>query len=180
MRTKLIAIASLAMIASPAMAQTADVTGTVSIDGSVAGRCLFTTPNATISLGELALGGADSSAGKLDASKVNGETATLTGWCNNAAATISVEAFPLLNSASSATGFENRIDYTATASANDASPDDSSASAGAGQAETLGLYAGDIEVALSDAATPNGGLLVAGNYTGSVVVTLTPNYTPPL
>ncbi len=179
MRTSLIAIAPLALVTSPVLAQTADVTGTVLIDGSVAGRCLFTTPNATISLGELALGGADSSAGKLDTSKVNGQSATLAGWCNNAAATMSVEAFPLTNPASGATGFDKLINYTATAVAGDADPDDSSITDGAGTPQTVGLYSGDIEVTLSNASTPAGGLLVAGGYTGSVIVTLAPNYTPP-
>ena len=74
----------MAIVASPAAAQ--DSTGTVDITGSVAGRCLFTTPSGLIELGELALGGSDSNAGRLDAGVVNGESETLIGWCNSTAA----------------------------------------------------------------------------------------------
>lgn len=178
MRSKLVAIAPLALLAAPALAQSADVTGTVDIDGSVAGRCLFTTDNAVIHLGELALGGSGATAGKLDASKVNGQTATLVGWCNNTAAKMSVEATELTNSTTAPTGFDNRIDYTATATANSVSADDTSLTAGAGTAQTVGMFTGNIDVALSAASTPNTGLLVAGDYTGNVKVTLSPDITP--
>ncbi len=176
MRSTLLTIAPLALIAAPAFGQTADVTGTVTIDGSVAGRCLFTTPNDTISLGELALGGTGATAGQLDTSKVNGQTATLVGWCNNAAASMSVTTTELTNPAAAATGFDNRIDYTATATANSVSANDSSLTVGAGSDENVGMFIGDIDVVLSAASTPNSGLLVAGDYTGNVVVTLSPDF----
>lgn len=168
--------APLALIAAPALAQ--DSTGTVSIDGSVAGRCLFTTPSKTISLGELALSGSGTTAGKLDVAKVNGRNETLIGWCNNAAATMTVTATELTNTATAASGFDNRIDYTATAAANAVNADDSSVVAGAGTPVDVGMFAGDVVVTLSDAATPGGGLLVAGDYSGNVTVTLAPNFTP--
>lgn len=169
--------APVALAAMPALAQ--DATGNVYINGSVAGRCLFTTPSQTINLGELALPGTDTNAGKLDASKVNGQSATLVGWCNNAAATMTVEATKLTNSASAATGFTNSIDYLATATANSVDATDTTTVAGAGTASNVGMFTGDIDVALSSAAT-DGGILVAGTYTGLVTVTLAPNYTPPI
>lgn len=170
---KLVMLATpLALLASPALAQTA--TGTVAIDGSVAGRCLFTTPNQTISLGELALAGTGSTAGKLDTSKVNGKTATLVGWCNNAAATMAVTTTQLTNSATAATGFDNRVDYTATAAANSVSATDSSLTAGAGTAATVGMFTGNVVVTLSASSTPTSGLLVSGTYTGNVSVLLSP------
>ena len=46
--------------------------------------------------------------------------------------------------------------------------------AGAGAASNVGLFTGDIVVTLSNASSPNNGLMVAGTYTGNVVVTLTP------
>jgi hypothetical protein len=110
MRKFIILALPVALIASPALAQT-DVTGTVNIDGSVAGRCMFTLPNATISLGEISL----ASNGKLDTSKVNGKSATLSGWCNNTAATMSVTTTQLTTGTAAATGFDNRVDYTGTA-----------------------------------------------------------------
>ena len=162
------------LAASPAFAQTA-VTGTVNIDGSVAGRCMFTLPSATISLGEISL----ASNGKLDVAKVNGKTATLTGWCNNTAATMSVTTTQLTNGTTPPTGFDNRVDYTATAVANAAIAADSSLVAGAGTASTVGLFTGNVVVTLTAASSPNTGLMVAGGYTGNVVVTLTPTIAPP-
>lgn len=174
MRKLLMAAAPLALLASPALAQ--DATGTVAIDGSVAGRCLFTLPNQTISLGEIALAGADGSAGRLDVSKVNGRTATLVGWCNHTAASMSVTTTELTGPALTATGFDNRVDYTATATANSTDASDTSLTPGAGSAATVGMFTGNILVTLSNASTPTGGLMVAGGYTGNVQVTLSPNF----
>lgn len=179
MRKSLLLLAPLALAASPALAQTADSTGTVSIDGSVAGRCLFTTPSATISLNELALSGSDTSAGKLNTAAVNGKGATLVGWCNSAAAGMTVKAFPLLNTAASASGFTNRVDFTATATANSASGTDTTLTAGAGTPVSVGMFTGNIAVGLSAASAPGNALLVAGTYNGSVEVTLSPVFTPP-
>ena len=165
-----------ALLASPAFAQSTSVTGTVNIDGSVAGRCTFTLPSVTLSLGELSL----ASNGKLDVSKVNTKNATLTGWCNNTAATMSVTTTQLTTGTAAPTGFDNRVDYTATAVANAASASDSSTVAGAGTPSTVGLFTGNIVVTLSSASSPNNGLMVAGGYTGNVVVTLTPTVAPPL
>ncbi len=162
------------LVASPAFAQSTSATGTVNIDGSVAGRCTFTLPSVTLSLGELSL----ASNGKLDTSKVNGKTATLTGWCNNTAATMAVTTTQLTTGTGAPTGFDNRVDYTATAVANSASASDSSLTAGAGTASTVGLFTGNIVVTLSGASSPSNGLMVAGGYTGNVVVTLTPTTTP--
>lgn len=176
MRKTLIALLPLAALAAPAMAQ--DATGTVAIDGSVAGRCLFTLPNETISLGEMSLPGSDGSAGRLDTSTVNGRNATLNGWCNSAAAGMTVESFPLINTNAGATGFANRVDYTATASANGANGTDTTLTDGAGAQVSVGMFTGDILVTLSDASTPGNGIMVAGDYLGRVEVTLTPTFVP--
>ena len=175
MRNLLILAIPAALVASPALAQSGAVTGTVNINGSVAGRCTFTLPSVTLSLGELSL----ASNGKLDTSKVNGKTATLTGWCNNTAATMAVTTTQLTTGTAAPTGFDNRVDYTATAVANSASASDSSLTAGAGTASTVGLFTGNIVVTLSGASSPSNGLMVAGGYTGNVVVTLTPTVAPP-
>ena len=153
-----------------------DITGTVNLDGSVAGRCMFTLPNATISLGEISL----ASNGKLDPAKVNGRTATLTGWCNNSSASMSVTTTQLTTGTSAPTGFDNRVDYTGTAVTGSVSAADSSLTAGAGTPSTVGLFTGNIVVTLSGASSPSNGLMVAGTYTGTVVVTLTPTVVPAL
>ena len=176
MRKLIIFAAPFVALASPALAQSS--TGTVDISGSVAGRCLFTTPNQTISLGELALGGTGSTAGKLDVTKVNGQTRTLVGWCNSTAATMSVTTTQLTNPAATVTGFDNRVDYTATALANAVSAMDTSLTAGAGTPSGVGMFTGNVVVTLSASSTPTSGLLVAGTYTGNVVVTLTPTVAP--
>lgn len=170
MRKLLVLAAPLALLASPALAQSTDVTGTVSIDGSVTGRCMFTVPNKTISLGEISL----ASNGKLDVSKVNGRSETLTGWCNNTAASMTVTTTQLTNSTTAPTGFDNRVDYTATATTGSTSANDSSLTGGAGSPSSVGLFSGDITVVLSAASSPNNALMVAGTYNGNVVVTLTP------
>ena len=177
MRTKII-LAALALpaFAAPAAAQ---VNGTVNVNGSVADRCLFTTPSETISVGELALPGTGANAGRLDAGKLDGETRTLSGWCNGTAATMTVEALPLLNAdftSAAPTGFDRRVDYSAAAAANSATANDTSTgSPGAGSPVSVGLFTGDVVVTLSGSSSPTGGLLVAGDYQGQVIVTLSPN-----
>lgn len=164
-------------IGAPAMAQ--DATGTVGIDGQVADRCLFKTDSATISVGELVLGGSGTTAGKLDPARLDGQTRTLVGWCNGTAATIQVEALPLLNTSFTGTapsGFDSRVDITASAGgARLIAATDTSITAGLGTAANIGLFTGSVDVSLSNSSTPTNGLLVAGTYVGEVVVTLAPN-----
>lgn len=174
MRKLMILAAPIALLASPALAQTA-VTGTVDVTGSVAGRCMFTVPNKTIALGELSL----ASNGKLDVTKVNGRNESLEGWCNNTAATMTVTTTQLTTATTAPTGFDNRVDYTATAVTGSTSADDSSLSADAGSASTVGLFSGTIVVTLTAASSPSNGLMVAGDYSGNVVVTLTPTVALP-
>lgn len=171
MKKLLLLAVPAALAAAPAFA--AD-TGTVDINGSVAGRCLFTTPNKTITLGELALGGIDGNAGKLDTAKVNGKSETLVGWCNASASTMSVTATELTGPTGTASGFDKRVDYTATAVANSVPATDTSTVTGAGSNATVGMFTGNVVVTLSAASTPTSGLLMAGSYTGNVAVTLTP------
>jgi len=166
-----IAALALPLIAGAAHAQT--VTGTVSIDGSVANRCALSINSQTISLGEMSL----AATGKLDTSKVDGQNRTLVGFCNGSAAAMRVEAQPLLNITSPGappSGFDNRVDYTATANANSVNATDSSVVAGAGTAATVGQFSGNILVTLSASSSPTSGLLVAGTYQGQVLVTLNP------
>ena len=162
------------LASSNAMAQS---TGTVAVDGSVAGRCLFTTPSATISVGEMAVQGTGATAGKLNAGAINGQTRTLVGWCNGSASTMAVEtqALTLTGFTDPApSGFDKVVNYTATAVANAVSADDSSLTAGAGDAKPVRIFTGDVVVTLSAASSPASGLLIAGGYLGQVLVTLSP------
>ena len=168
---KLLLLGSAALALAGAAPAFAQVTGTVDVNGFVDDRCQFTVDNAVINLGEIS--DAD---GKLDEAAVDAGTATLNGWCNGSAATIQVEAHALVNSASATTGFSNLVHYTATATAGAVDASDGSSVAGPGGEETLGLFTGDIVVDISDSASsPSNALMVAGDYLGSIVVTLTPN-----
>ena len=166
-----IAALALPLAAGAAGAQVA--TGTVAIDGSVASRCSLSLSSATISVGEMS----QPTTGKLNSSVVDGQNRTLTGFCNGSAARIAVEAQPLLNVTSTGTppsGFDRRVDYTATATANSVNGIDSSVVAGAGTPVPVGAFTGNILVTLSAASSPTSGLLVAGTYQGQVLVTLNP------
>jgi hypothetical protein len=147
-------------------------TGCVLINANVAPKCAFSTATAPIHLGELA-----GTNGSLLTSAVNGQSATLTGWCNGTTSTMAVQAFTLTGPASPPSGFTNLINYTATATATtDAgtvAATGVSTSASPGTAQTVGVFSSDIVVALSGAGSP-AGLLVGGTYNGSVQVTLTP------
>jgi type 1 fimbria pilin len=177
-----VAAASLALAcgAGPALAQSQ--TGTVQVNGTVADRCLFVTGDVVLDLGELALlSGETTALGRLDASKVTSRTATLNGWCNGVSANMAVEALPILNTSfaeAAPSGFDRRIDYTATATAEPAggavSASDSTLTSGGGAASTTGIFSSDITVSFATPATPTGGRLISGSYAGSVVVTLSP------
>lgn len=95
---------------------------------------MFTIPNKTISLGELSL------ASKLDASKVNGRSETLEGLANNTAASMTVTTTQLTTATAAPTGFDNRVDYTATAVTG--SVNHTSLTAGAGSASRFGPFSG--------------------------------------
>lgn len=178
MRVKSLAFAAslLSLSTAPAMAQLA--TGIVEIDGKVADRCLFTTPSDAISIDELSLGGTGTQAGRLDVAKLNGQTRTLVAWCNGTAATVAVEALPLINRSFSGTapaGFDTRINYMVNARANGATATDTSITPGSGTIVSVGLFTGDVVVNIAEASTPTNGLLVAGAYSAKIIVTLTPN-----
>jgi hypothetical protein len=161
-----------AATATPALAQTS--TGTVAIDGSVALRCLFTTANATISVGELTFQ-AGANAGKLDAGKLNGQNRTLTGWCNGTASRMAVEAKPVVNTTvvtAPPAGFDRVVNYIATATANSVNASDDSINPAVGTPATVGLFTGNVVVALSGVFSPTNGLMVAGTYQGETLVTL--------
>ena len=174
MKRLLLTVACLGL-AVPAAASAAAVVGaqgTVTVTGAVAPRCQFTTATDNIDIPELS----NTTTSVLDPATVSGAPhATLVGWCNGTASTIQIEAQPLLNSASAATGFTNRVDYTATATANSVSVTDNTLVANSDNTPaTVGIFTGNIDVGLSQATSP-AGKLIAGAYLGHVIVTLTPS-----
>lgn len=169
----LAALAASAAIATPAFAGTPD-TGTVTVTGSVGGKCLFTTKTASIDAGELA--GAD---GKLNATPLTNPTKTLAGWCNQSASKMTVTAKPLFGSTPTAdSNFTNRIDINAQATAagvtaTDTSSGDTDTVFTPGDPQTVGIFSGNIDVKITS-ATAGGKILTQGSYNGSIDVTLTP------
>jgi len=159
----LYATAALALLAAPGLAADA----TVTINGSVDGVCVITpTSSLVVNLGNLALVDGIPSA--------TAHPVTLTGqvWCNAAGNQLKVEAYPLENSVT-ASGFASVINYTL---ATPLSSDTLTSVADPGVA-TASHDAFDTGVGpLAGTITPISGTtkVVAGNYTGSIVITLAP------
>lgn len=179
----LLSLVAAASAGSVASAQQA-VTGNVNVTGTVSARCAFASQDAvTLAIGEMStVTGATADLGKLQPTSLTSRTATLNGFCNGVAASIGVEALPLLNTdftSAAPTGFDRRVDFTsqatvATASLGSVSASDTTTAVGAGSNVVAGLFSNDIVVSFSGAATPTGGRLIAGPYAGSVIVTLRP------
>jgi hypothetical protein len=153
------------------------------VTGTVAAQCRFSSDDpAVLNIGEMIFtAGANDAVGHLDPTTLTSREATLAGWCNGAAAQISVQAAPLLNvdfTGAPPQGFDRQVDYTATAtaeiSANPVAVSDSTTSSAASPGATVGVFISDIVVSFAGASTPTGGRLIAGNYSGSVMVTLSP------
>lgn len=180
--------ASMSAVASPAMAQ--DVTGTVNISGSVAPKCLVQpaaggTFTATVALGELSK--AD---GRLATdlasrfSSAGGSGLEVRVVCTTPAPTISVDATEISSAASSATGYANRIDFTAnvavTTVTGSASFSNSSTASALAATAVGGRFANTsssnvVITASSFATAATTDLLVAANdYTGKIVVVVAP------
>jgi hypothetical protein len=168
-RSFIIAAAMTAGAATPALA----TDGTVTVNGNVAPKCLFTTPSDTIFIPEMS--GND---GKLDPATVNGQSAQLVGWCNSTAAVMFVNATPLENIGTPGPNYDNRVDYTATANANSVNADDTSLTPTPGSEANVGLFVGDVIVTLSASSSPGSKLLLSGEYNGTVTVTLAPAAAP--
>jgi hypothetical protein len=176
-----VAAATLGLLsAGAALAQPAptDVTGDVGIGGVVTPRCGFNSTDVTINIGEMSFtSGPSASIAKFNPTTLNSRSTTLNGFCTGANATMTVQAHPMLNTSfvgAPPSGFDDRVDFTATATEGVVSASASSTSGSPGAPSTVGVFANDIVVSFSNSATPGGGRLIAGPYTGSVDVVLTP------
>lgn len=173
----------LALLPASAMAQAAE-SGTVAIDGRVAPVCVLGDPNpALVNLGQLSASSGPRT-GRI--AVIASRTVTLpASHCNFAGSVVSVTATALTSSDTSAPqpGFVRAVNYTASAS-NWASGSSSATTAalrdgsvptasGFGATQPLPKLA-DITLTLSNFTAPGDLILVAGNYSGTVVVTLGP------
>lgn len=183
----LVALA-VTLTAAPAMAQSTTATGTVAINAQVRSVCILGDPNpALVDLGQISAS-SGARTGKIDT--IAPRTITLpASFCNFAGSVLRVTTTALTSSDTTAppTGFTRAVNYTATASGwasgssaatSNALRDGTSPSAtGTGATQPLPKIA-DITVTLSSFTTPGDLILVAGNYSGNVVVTLGPAAIP--
>lgn len=178
-----LAVMALALAPASAFAQSS-ATGTVGIDGRVAPVCILGDPNpATVNLGQLS---ASSGPRTGRVATISPQTVTLpASYCNFAGSVVTVRATALVvnDPAAPPAGFTRAVNYTATATnwaagssaATTAALRDgtSPTSTGTGSVQPLPKVA-DITLTLSNFTTPGDSFLVAGNYSGTVVVTLGP------
>lgn len=184
---KLLVLSALALAVFPAaaMAQAGNTdTGDVAINGRVAPVCILGGPNpALVDLGVL-IATSGIRAGRI--AVLPAQSVTLpASYCNFAGSQVTVTANALLaaNATVPAAGFARAVNYTATAAgwaAGNAatttaatSNGSSASSTGSGPSHPLPKIA-DIGVTLSSFSVPGDQLLVTGNYSGTVTVTLGP------
>lgn len=186
MKTMLaISVLSLAVPASPALAQASDSdTGHVQVIGQVAPVCILGDPSRpTVDLGTMAAT-SGTRVGRIAALPAQDVTLP-NSFCNFAGSTLTVTASALVsdNSVSLPSGFARAVNYTAvgsgwdsgSASATSTAAADGSnpAASGTGSIQPLPRIA-DIQVQLSAFSVPSDALLMADTYSGLVTVTLGP------
>jgi hypothetical protein len=183
----LLAMALVATAAAPTLAWAdGGTTATLTVTGDVAQACSLASLSGD---GSFVVGGGnllDPTTGQLKSGLTTNGNQTITGsWCNGAS-TITVTATPLQQTTFSGAppnGFSKSVNFTATASgwgannvvvatAGDASglnPTTNSGSQTVGTAASSTITVGLGSFVTGGSATNK---LVAGNYTGSVVITL--------
>lgn len=174
-------------MAAPASAQeTASETasGQVAVTGSVARLCILGEPSrAVVDLGQM-VQTSGASVGRI-AALATQSVSLPASFCNFAGSVLGVSATALLGDSTIAppAGFARAVNYTATATGwgssgtaatTDAAVDGTSPDSAATGSTQPSPKLGDIEVALSSFSAPQNALLVAGNYSGLVTVTLGP------
>lgn len=184
MKKLLIAATALSLMAAPAFA--APTTASIVINGSVTAKCDPTgaIPALTVTIpGDLSTNTGGLNAGLINALTGSG---TGTGVCNGVNTTYSITATPLTGSnvpsaAAIAAGFTNIINYqlalSLTGYASGTTNPTYTVNTGTPLTGTLGLAnvtGGSFDV--NGAALPSGAsILVAGAYTSTVTLTVTPS-----
>ena len=179
--------ASAALVAAPALAQEGDVVGTVEVTGSVASKCVVIGEGVGQTFSDtFALGALDDTDGTLGT--ISNQSTSFRVNCTKANPAIKLEAGSLVNTASAPTGFTNTVRYTAYA-------DFATQSTTTSATKTLSVdTAAETEDSddLDGAFLANTGnnnvtvraesfnvanatdILVAGDYTSTITVTITP------
>jgi len=178
-------LALIALVALPATA-TAQSTedGTVAVEGSVRPICILGDPTpALVNLGQLSAASGPR-AGRV--AVIPPQTVTLpASYCNFAGSVVSISATALTaaDTTPPQAGFARAVNYTAAATnwalgasqATTSALGDGTGATAEGVGATQPLpKAADIFLTLSSFTAPGDQILVAGNYSGNVVVTLGP------
>ena len=170
-----VAIAAL-VTASSAFAATTegDTTATVTVNGHVDAACSIATTSDTIDLGSLT-----NSDGSFNTASVPSSfNVSDTMWCNgvNSKATLSATALADTSPGTSSppSGFSNAVNYKVTAVIGGVSVSSGdTATSGAGVATLVGAFSQTNTLVTPSVDTVSGKLL-AGSYSGSVSLTLSP------
>ena len=188
MKRILLAAASIAAISSLAMADptTSPLNASVTVNGSVAARCEFQgaeaiNGNHTVAIPEAAFLDLDN--GQLQSALEAGIGGALTGvtmWCNGAGTDVALSASPFGNTSANVNNanFADRVDYALSVGLQGVgSLNVNTATVAKGAFATqafpnVGPFIGTPTVGF-DIADSNK-ILVAGNYSGTVALTVTP------
>lgn len=178
-------LALIALVALPATAsaQTTDQ-GTVGVVGSVRPVCILGDPNpALVDLGQLSAASGPRT-GRI--AVIPQQTVILpASYCNFAGSVVSVSATALTagDATAPSAGFTRAVNYTASATGwatgastatTSALGDGTNPTANGTGSTVASPKVGDITLTLSSFTAPGDQILVAGNYSGNVVVTLGP------
>lgn len=188
----MIGAAVASALAVPAGAQT--LTGTINITGTVATKCsIIGGANATTFTDNVNLGELSQADGTLEQSATlsNRFKSTTTNQapafrvaCNTAAPRVSVDANELTTAGAAANGYANRVDYIARVAVGQANGGAVNISNQTTQAsattQVVGALSGGAQnnftVTADTFTTPTANaVMVAGNYTGNIVITVTPS-----
>jgi hypothetical protein len=176
-----------ALLALPQMALAQQVTGTINLTGSVAGRCSVLGGgqafSETINLGELSGNDGRLRADLTDASPDAVRSFSLV--CTSATPRVRLSATRLSTGTTAPAGYANNIDFTAQVAVLQASgspPSITYTTASSLPAPTdvqltapLANAADNVTLRIYSFGTPAGALLVAGAYTSVILITISPS-----
>lgn len=182
----LLAAAATAVMATPALAQAQNVTGTITLNGNVATKCYVGSDNTATSFSAshdfLELAKADGTLRAIaDTEMDNDATMDFTVKCNTGNPTVTISHTAMTNSASAATGYTNTVEYNGIVEIDRASGatvafDTDAATALVPSTGQLGgaMKATGPNVHVTAHNFTATGILVAGAYSGQISITIQP------
>ncbi len=182
-------VATLALLATPAAAQ---VSGSVTLTGTVGDKCLVTNAGATgtaptsfsgtVSVGQLDNGTTGELGTIADVSSTTDANLNFRVVCTTANPAVTVSATPMMNNSATPTaGYTNRVDYSSTVTFTrvggvtpvTVSTGGTASSGPTALASRLAASGNNIQVEANGFSAT--GVLLSGTYTGVVSVTVAPS-----